>query len=238
VRPESATESPNFFDEPFDFEEPFDLVEPAEASGGAPPGAETPEKRRRRRRRRRPGRESEGRTAGEPAAGDELEQAGDLPSADMMAEEQEPMGAERPVDESDEYRREYRRPPRERRPPPSGRRPPAAAAPPPRPGVEPLDADVEDLLQTDIVAGEGLDEEAGEEPGGDRPARIGFRGIPTWEEAVGMLITKNIEARARRPAGGPSHGRGNRDNRGRNDRDNRGRGGDRSRGSEGGNRRL
>ncbi len=118
-----------------------------------------------------------------------------------------------------------------------GRRlPPAPSAQPS--DDEPLDADVEDLLQTDVIAGEGVevDEEMGEEAGGDRPARLGFRGIPTWEEAVGMLITKNIEARARRPAGGPAHGRGPRDNRGRGDRDNRSRGGDRNRG-EGGSRR-
>ena len=84
-----------------------------------------------------------------------------------------------------------------------GRRLPPARRPPRDPDDEPLDADVEDLLQTDVIAGEGVEEGMGEEPGGDRPARLGFRGIPTWEEAVGMLITKNLEARARRPGRRP-----------------------------------
>jgi hypothetical protein len=63
-----------------------------------------------------------------------------------------------------------------------------------------------------------LDE--GDEGDADQPARLGFRGIPTWDEVVGMMIDKNVEARARRPAGGPHHGgrgnRGPRDNRGGN----------------------
>ena len=54
---------------------------------------------------------------------------------------------------------------------------------------------------------------------GDRPARVGFRGIPTWEEAVGLVITKNLEARSKRPNGGPPKGRGDRGGR-----DSRGRG--------------
>ncbi len=62
-----------------------------------------------------------------------------------------------------------------------------------------------------------LDED--ERLGGDRPARVGFRGIPTWEEAVGLVITKNMEARSKRSGGGPSKGRGD-----RGPRDNRGRG--------------
>ena len=61
----------------------------------------------------------------------------------------------------------------------------------------------------------GDDEQAGD----DRPARVGFRGIPTWEEAVGLVIAKNIEARSKRSGGGPAKGRGD-----RGPRDNRGRG--------------
>jgi hypothetical protein len=63
----------------------------------------------------------------------------------------------------------------------------------------------------DLDIGEG--EEADVE--GQSPAeRHGFRGIPTWEETVGMLITKNMEARSRRPEGGSSYGRGNRGGQG------------------------
>ena len=55
---------------------------------------------------------------------------------------------------------------------------------------------------------EGLDE--GDEDLGDRdrPARAGFRGIPTWEEAVGLVLAKNMEARSKRAASGSSGGSG------------------------------
>ena len=40
----------------------------------------------------------------------------------------------------------------------------------------------------------------------DRPARQGFRSIPTWEEAVGLVIAKNLEARSKRGGGGDGGG--------------------------------
>ncbi len=54
-----------------------------------------------------------------------------------------------------------------------------------------------------------------DDDGGDSP-RIGFRNIPTWQDAIGMMIAKNMEARARNP-GGPrgSGGRGGRGGGGR-----------------------
>ena len=60
------------------------------------------------------------------------------------------------------------------------------------------------------------------EPADERPARIGFRGIPTWEEAVGLVITKrNLESRSKHhSSGGPAKGRNDRSGR-----DTRGRGG-------------
>jgi hypothetical protein len=56
--------------------------------------------------------------------------------------------------------------------------------------------------------------------GGESP-RIGFRNIPTWHDAIGVMIAKNMESRTRNPGG--SRGPGGRGGRGR------GRGRDRDR---------
>ena len=48
-------------------------------------------------------------------------------------------------------------------------------------------AKAEDEEVDDIMDEEGESED-------DRPARQGFRGIPTWEEAVGLIITKTRNA--------------------------------------------
>jgi hypothetical protein len=55
-----------------------------------------------------------------------------------------------------------------------------------------------------------LDEEI--DDGGESP-RIGFRNIPTWHDAIGAIIGKNMESRARNPSG--SRGHGGRGGRGR-----------------------
>jgi hypothetical protein len=52
----------------------------------------------------------------------------------------------------------------------------------------------------------------GDEEGGESP-RIGFRNIPTWQDAIGVMIAKNMESRSRNP-GGP-RGSGGRGGRGR-----------------------
>ena len=77
----------------------------------------------------------------------------------------------------------------------------------------------DDEVEVDVFAGDELELGEGDQSEGEQPARLGFRGIPTWEEVLGMLIDKNLEARSRRSAGGPHHGRGNRGDRG--NRDNR-----------------
>jgi hypothetical protein len=232
--PTKAEESPNYFDEPFDFEEPFDLLE---SPGAAPeaPEAETdatsestePEKRsRRRRRRRRPGRQHEsGRPdAREPPAPDAqttdrstglvVDAESDLAAA--VADRGGPgADGESPAktdeEEAGQPRSKRRRPRRGRKRPPGDESPPDVAGEPvaegQEPGPETLDHD-EDLSD---LGEAGADEEAG--PFGDRPARLGFRNIPTWEETVGMLVTKNLEARAKRPGGG-QRPRGNRGGRG------------------------
>jgi hypothetical protein len=52
---------------------------------------------------------------------------------------------------------------------------------------------------------ENADEEY--EDRGQRGAKPGFRAIPTWEEAVGCIVTKNMESRPRRQGGGPPRSR-------------------------------
>jgi hypothetical protein len=55
-------------------------------------------------------------------------------------------------------------------------------------------------------------EHEGEEGDEGRLARVGFRKIPAWEEVIGMIITKNLESRAKRPNGGAPRGRGGQHN--------------------------
>ncbi len=65
------------------------------------------------------------------------------------------------------------------------------------------------------VSSEMPQEFAGEEENADeeyedhsqRGAKSGFRAIPTWEEAVGCIVTKNMESRPRRQGGGPPRSR-------------------------------
>jgi len=250
--PETAEESPNFFDERFDFSEPFDVLENGESSAVAAepgePGESAEQRPRRRRRRRGRGRprdsesregraeSSEGR---EPAASKERSDEPDAPDREPKGAESdldvldETVGAESRVDGSEADETGERRPKRRR-----GRRRKK------RPGSEdaqhstgvagesdadedrgPRPAETLEGGYLDAVAAEGLEDEEEVDTDG-RAVRVGFRGIPTWEEAVGMLVAKNLESRAKRPGGGGSpRGRGPRNNRG--PRDNRGQGGQR-----------
>ncbi|MGO9109922.1 MAG: hypothetical protein ACLP9L_11875 [Thermoguttaceae bacterium] len=68
----------------------------------------------------------------------------------------------------------------------------------------------EAMDEHDFDGDEDHDEDGGESP------RIGFRNIPSWQDAIGMMIAKNMESRSRNPGGqrGPS-GRGGRGGGGR-----------------------
>jgi hypothetical protein len=224
--PQTPEESPNFFDERFDFDEPFDLLESAESAGttSEPPAdsVESAEKRTKRRRRRRRGR------GGRPDASEKTATAaepGDVPIPEPQTDlseqgEAHPAGDESHPGESDKPRSKRRRSRRGKK-----RREPEAPV-----ASDDLATDADDLAgpkshiddsEPPFHDGDDLDLDEG---GRDRPARLGFRGIPTWEEAVGMLIEKNIEARAKRPAAAAHHGRGNRGPRdGREGRGGRGR---------------
>jgi ribonuclease E len=223
--PDTPEESPNFFDERFDFEEPFDLLESSEAA--TPPAAEkdeAEEKRpRKRRHRRRSGKGSDRKDSHETApvepvetvvveAAPSVEDAADSNRTSAIVVTEEVVIED---DTSEPAEAEQRRPKRRR-----SRRgkkkevrdetqPAAIAKPGPEEtdlrSVESLDggrrgrraAAAEDAKDMDDGS---LDEDVSSE--GDRPARQGFRGIPTWDEAVGLIIAKNLEARSKRGGGG------------------------------------
>jgi hypothetical protein len=226
--PESAEESPNFFDERFDFEEPFDLLEAGEtrAAGPEPAGeaGEPTEKRPRRRRRRgRRGRGSEQRAAREPGSATPADERPAETDTQSAEETRPPVAGEGVESDAPQSQRRHHDRGQRRRDTRSGSAPEGGSgrrhsAPPQRP-PEAGSIASEDLADENLEFGEaeGADEE--------QPARLGFRGIPTWEEAVGMIITKNLEARPKRSGGGSHHSRGNRGSR-----DNRGRGNNRGRG--------
>ncbi len=68
------------------------------------------------------------------------------------------------------------------------------------------DSEHEDDGEHDFDGDEDDDEDGGESP------RIGFRNIPTWQDAIGVMIAKNMESRTRNPGG--SRGPGGRGGRG------------------------
>jgi hypothetical protein len=236
--PERAEDSPNFFDEPFDFEEPFDLLESSEAPAAVAPPKDSEEAEeptgpaerhdRKRRRRRRSGRGSERRDSCGPGAPDAAEGRAAPPETESDREPTveaveetavEKVRVETAEGEERRSRRHRSRRGKKRRPDdesapalagePSKQETTAEHAPPRDKGAYEGEEGEEGIEDTSLDEDEQLDD--------DRPARVGFRGIPTWEEAVGLVITKNMEARSKRPNGGPSKGRGNRgprDNRG------------------------
>jgi hypothetical protein len=240
--PEAPEGSPNFFDERFDFDEPFDLLEssesaspPAEASEQTTESAEGRPRRRHRRRRGRNGGRRDSREAGAPAAPDDRSAHRDAASVEgdldraSSAEEPEGVRTERALEEAEggeaQQRRSRRRRPRHGRKRREGE-PTAGAGAPVEAGADSASPEPDDADETaaDLLAEEDLEmgpAEEGGEGGEERLPRLGFRGLPTWEEAVGLLVSKNVEARAKRPNAGARHGRDNRgprNNRGRGDK--------------------
>jgi hypothetical protein len=62
-----------------------------------------------------------------------------------------------------------------------------------------------EMSQDFVGAEENADEEYDDRD--QRSAKSGFRAIPTWEEAVGCIVTKNMESRPRRQGGSPPRSR-------------------------------
>ncbi|NLF06766.1 MAG: hypothetical protein GX594_02145 [Pirellulaceae bacterium] len=212
ITPERGEESPNYFDEPFDFEEPFDLWESegVEPHGVPQPVGEEPaEKRSRKRRRRRPGKDYDARKPA-PAASDDVDDfAAKLPADDVsiLSNEDDEFGATDDFDQprsepADEQRRSKRRRPRK-----SKKRKPDTASKSREIDGEEAIADEEDF-DTVLDEDDDLDADRARQVADGGSVRAGFRGIPTWDEAVGLLIEKNLENRSKRPDGGSQRGRG------------------------------
>jgi hypothetical protein len=234
----TAEESPNFFDERFDFSEPFDVLESGEpsqipvastesagsaASTGEEEKADESRPRRRRRRRRGRSRDSEPRDLRQSSASatdESVEQAEttERAPADLSAVTEafesavraEPAAQTEPASEygeKSERRSKRRRPHRKRRDRDAEGEPQThakAATEDAGPAESAFDADEDD----DAEALELSEHEGDEGTEEGRLARVGFRKIPAWEEVVGMIITKNLESRAKRPNGGAPRGRG------------------------------
>ena len=127
-----------------------------------------------------------------------------------LPEEEQPVEQGEPTAESRPERPERRRGRRGRS---RGRdRGPVRDAAIPAPAVEdrpPLEEDLDDTTLD-------LPDPLGDETDDEASAAVGFHSIPTWEEAVGILVSANLESRARRPGNGAASGRGG--NRGGRDR--------------------
>jgi hypothetical protein len=191
-----------------------------------PAMAEATEKKSLRRRRKRRRRDRLPREAEARESGVETETAEQLISAETD-EARQPF-AERTLGAAEQeqeqprpkHRRQRRSSRRRREPPTSGEGVPAE-----RPEIsleEPPLASDEELLEDADAAAE-QQREAGEQEPPTRPReaaeeRVGHRAIPTWEEAIGVIIAANLEARAKRPGGGAPRGR----NGNRNAKDRRG----------------
>lgn len=146
----------------------------------------------------------------EPVYSDEF---GVFPAEEVAAELPE---AEVPETEEQEAEPKARRPRRRRRRG-SGRQREAAAReqgteePQPTEAVEGFAEGIseEPIEDTEMVmSGESDFDDEDHEGGDDESPRAGFRNIPTWSEAIGVIVGKNMESRAKNPAGSRSHGGG------------------------------
>jgi hypothetical protein len=92
---------------------------------------------------------------------------------------------------------------------------------------EPIDSEQdESIFEPAEPAGSRLSFEEADEDHADHDdefadetsGKVGFRNIPTWQDAIGVIVGTNLESRAKRPGNGPSRGRqqgrGSRDRRG------------------------
>jgi hypothetical protein len=153
---------------------------------------ESGEPRRRRRRRGRGrgrGRRSDGEQVGEERSADRTEQGEE--SARESRAPREPREQREPRGRSGRPRRE-----------------------PARKHVDPkddLDDGLEEIVLDDDNDTDGMDlgidvEDAGESTGRDTPA--GHKSIPSWDEAIGMIVDTNLATRTDRRRSSPQQSRG------------------------------
>jgi hypothetical protein len=210
--------------------------EAADTGETGPPERREGGRRRRRRRRSRP-------ALGQPS-GDEPEGSAETGPADIAAEWSGPGAFSRdargvrgearrmpadepePAEAQDETEERTGRPSREgrrrgrrdRTARPDSARPDSVRPDSVRPdSVRPAEfGDRDEALSTAGVDehGELADEDQADDEGDGRSEQVGFRNIPSWPDTVGLIIAKNMEARAKNPgnqrAGGGPRGRGNR----------------------------
>jgi len=199
-----------------------DAVEQAVVESGAQP--ERGERRRRRKKRRR---RKSGESAVRSEEGASVEfrgEGGESAPVDMGPAEQdlkevlsgEPVAASEPPaeDAAEGERRDGRKRRRRRRKKRSGE---ASAA-----GAEALageSASEVTAAHEAVAAAHGevaAELAAAREEDEDSSGRLSHRAIPTWDQAIGLMIARNMEARAKHP-NGPSRrgGKGRRPDRGR-----------------------
>jgi hypothetical protein len=203
-------------------EDTTEFTERAAESPESTPETEEQRSSRRRRKRRRRGR---GGARDEAAPG--ASEAGDssellLPEAPAESVPQQPFAEEVvPGDAvaeeisggeaTDEERSRRRRSRRRRKRRPEGDEPRAAAEAGPEATGEDRPRRERRPERSESAPRDDADDFT-DEADDDQELRVGHRAIPTWDEAVGLIIAKNMEARAKRPNGGQA--RGNRDRRG------------------------
>ena len=213
-----------FLDEDVEAEEELEIAfAPAEET------ADPEEKKKRRRRRRgRKDRDAEPEQSKpeKPIIGKAKALAEDSEENDEFSffdepEEQLPRSVkDEPEEEEGESRPGKRR--RSRRGARKSKKPAAESAAEKKPPAKAVDkfADEDDEFWDDedeeiespvgySRRGGSAKDSAGRARGEIRPA---FRSIPTWDEAVGLMVAKNMESRGKRPSGGQGRG-GRRDNR-------------------------
>src|SRR5690606_30799273 len=122
-------------------------------------------------------------------------------TSEVMAEELGSLGDEEEESEAPSRRRRRRRPKRR------GRRGEDESA------EGNVDMDYDTAAEAEDRVTEHEEDRADDEDfEGDKPVH---RGIPTWEEAVGLVVSRNLEVRSKNPGGGSwsrsSRGRGGRD---------------------------
>jgi len=201
---QTEVENPLFLDVPgTETPEPDHPTEPIEtaAESDRVPGKSGRRRRRRRKSRRgAPPSSTAGAPGGagalqsEPApAGDEESDSDEWP---LDSAEPEPAGEQGTSERRGRRRRRRRRPDSRSAGPAAPRRPPSDAPP----NAMPDDADDAD------VEPQPADHDDEDDAKADK---LSHRAVPTWEEAIGLMISKNLDARAKNPnAGNSARGRG------------------------------
>lgn len=191
---------------------PTDEPKPAESSAAEPsetPSSDEPTTAKRRKRRRRPRKsrtslavtaEPEDRLP-EPEQVDLFDDIDESPPAESEAIEEAQAEAESSEAPPRPKRRRRRRSSRKKKTAPEGETKSDAAV---DSRASEQGSQTEDALAEDE---EDEDSDA-EQSSDDSPSH---RAIPSWQDAVGMIVSANIEARSRRPAGSSSRSRGGRD---------------------------